>query len=657
MKRMWAIWLSIMLALGSAFLILDVSEETEGKVVVQEGVGYVPHAPFRINSNAEFDAMALAEGWQGNGSYDNPYIIENYDIDGTGYSYCLYVGNTTHNYTIMDCNLHDANGVLDWPYFPQSALCLYNTRYGLLENNTLLMNNQAGIYLNNAIIAKVMNNNASQNAVGIMLRYSGVVTMEDNTLSSHGNSGINLWQSHGNHIINNTISNSTPAGGIVLYDTQHNTVHSNTLTDDGIYVMGNSVSYWNTHTISTSNEVNGRPVQYWKNQIGGKIPPGAGQVILANCTGVTVENQILNNTHRGILVGYSTNLNINNNSAYSVDAGIVTAYSSDNWIDNNTVEYSGYGFGLHQSTGNTVTNNTISNNVRGGISINSGSDGNLICRNNITNHRQLSDGQYAMYVWNSNNNLIYHNNFINNTRRVYDNNPIEFNRNYYINGYPSGGNYWDGALKTDLYYGANQDLLGSDGIQDTPYTNIHGSNNIDEYPLQAPFNYTEYEVPLQQGWNLICLPTRQLNWSIDSVLESIDVKWNGLRTYDVIDSTWHSNIIYRPGVLNDLNELNHLHGYWINITEPGVTLTVKGDIFNSSLSLPLYAGWNLVGYSSLTEKSISDALAGTGYDRPVEGFDGGAPYHISQLPDAYMMKPGESYWVHVPADTIWVVDW
>jgi hypothetical protein len=71
----------------------------------------------------------------------------------------------------------------------------------------------------------------------------------------------------------------------------------------------------------------------------------------------------------------------------------------------------------------------------------------------------------------------------------------------------------------------------------------------------------------------------------------------------------------------------------------------------------LFAGWNLVGYPSLTQKTVSDALAGTGYDRPLEGFNATAPYRISQLADTYMMRPGEGYWMHVPVDTVWIVDW
>ena len=226
--------------------------------------------------------------------------------------------------------------------------------------------------------------------------------------------------------------------------------------------------------------------------------------------------------------------------------------------------------------------------------------------------------------------------------------------NTWDNGHPSGGNYWDDYSSPDQYHGFNQDLPGSDGIGDTAY-DIDGGSNIDNYPLMSPFEYTEFDIPLQHGWNLISLPVRQLNWSIDSVLESIAGKWDCIQTYDQTTSSWKSNIIGRPDSLNDLNEMNHLRGYWVNITEPGATLTVKGDKFGSTLSIPLKAGWNLVGYPSLVEKSISDALTGTGYDR-VEGFNATAPYRLSQLADSYLMKPGEGYWIHVPADSTWTVD-
>ncbi len=54
--------------------------------------------------------------------------------------------------------------------------------------------------------------------------------------------------------------------------------------------------------------------------------------------------------------------------------------------------------------------------------------------------------------------------------------------------------------------------------------------------------------------------------------------------------------------------------------------------------------------------TVVDALWGTGADR-VEVFNDLAPYRISEVSPTYIMRPGEGYWVHVPADTIWIINW
>ncbi len=103
-------------------------------------------------------------------------------------------------------------------------------------------------------------------------------------------------------------------------------------------------------------------------------------------------------------------------------------------------------------------------------------------------------------------------------------------------------------------------------------------------------------------------------------------------------------------------DVNNTMGLWVHITDVGDGNLTVGPGNCSATSVTLYSGWNMVGYPSLTPRAISDALAGTGYDA-VEGYNSTAPYLISLLADTYMMKPGEGYWVHVPADTVWVVDW
>jgi hypothetical protein len=166
-----------------------------------------------------------------------------------------------------------------------------------------------------------------------------------------------------------------------------------------------------------------------------------------------------------------------------------------------------------------------------------------------------------------------------------------------------------------------------------------------------------FDIPLNEGWNLISLPFVQPDPSIDQALSSISGKWDHIQVFNASQPDyWKTNITSRPDQLNDLNYLTHKTGFWINITESGVILTVPGNV-SASTNIYLLSGWNLVGYPSLTAKSITDALAGTGYDLPVETFNATAQYRIAPLADSYMMQPGEGYWVHVPADTMWVVDW
>ena len=108
------------------------------------------------------------------------------------------------------------------------------------------------------------------------------------------------------------------------------------------------------------------------------------------------------------------------------------------------------------------SNNYIKNN-RDGIYI-YGSY-NTIFLNDIVDNKRY--GIIVSTTSGNKNNLVYHNNLINNTIQAYSQRD-----NQWDNGYPSGGNYWDD------YNGTDND---GDGIGDTPY---HIPNNVfDRYPF------------------------------------------------------------------------------------------------------------------------------------------------------------------------------
>ncbi len=77
-------------------------------------------------------------------------------------------------------------------------------------------------------------------------------------------------------------------------------------------------------------------------------------------------------------------------------------------------------------------------------------------------------------------NLVFHNAFMDCERPAACDGP----GNRWDNGYPAGGNYWEGADLEDVFSGPNQDKAGSDGIGDTPVKVPLACT--DRYPLIRP---------------------------------------------------------------------------------------------------------------------------------------------------------------------------
>jgi len=393
---------------------------------------------------------------------------------------------------------------------------------------------------NNNIIT---NNTALNNGGGITLEWSSDNTIASNTVSNN-RCGISLSGSGSN---NNTVSNNKASNnryGICL-SWSHSTLVNNMLENNGIFISG----HFNTHNIDTTNTANGKPIYYYKNQEDITIDGwSAGQIILANCTNFTIknvdcsnasigvqlaycnycsiENSMFNNGSYGIYLissshnnlsnnkantnndcaiylEYSRYNDISNNSANSNDRyGIYLRKSSYNIISNNNASnnrdhYYGYGIYLEYSSYNNIHNNSASNNNRGfylyfssynNISHNNANMNNwygiyLIASSNnniFTNNANLNN-YYGIYLDYSSSNTIYHNNFINKAHQAYDK-----LTNFWDNGYPSGGNFWSDYTGVDEKSGPNQDQPGSDGIGDTPYSILGGSNR-DRYPLMYPW--------------------------------------------------------------------------------------------------------------------------------------------------------------------------
>jgi len=233
------------------------------------------------------------------------------------------------------------------------------------------------------------------------------------------------------------------------------------------------------------------------------------------------DNIVYNSSAYGAIEAvWSSNNTIYNNLAYFNQWGIATNHGSSNLIYNNTV-HSNRGSGIHidwPSTGNMVYNNNISLNANNGISFMNQASENIIREN------EIAGNNVGIYLSDSSNNIIYHNNFVDNTKQAYS----EVSTNVWDDGYPSGGNYWSDYTDIDQCSGPDQDIEGSDGIWDHPY-------KIDDY------NQDNYPVFGRANVDIVLVIDRSgsMSWYGDVIHHSsgaLTSTWRKVDTFDIDSS-------------------------------------------------------------------------------------------------------------------------
>jgi parallel beta-helix repeat protein len=281
-----------------------------------------------------------------------------------------------------------------------------------------------GIRIWSASHCSIHNNTLEPSTMaGVGIRMS---SSSDNTISNNrfinSSSGIGVWTSHNNAIHNNTLINMI--SGINLYRSDNNTLANNTvqlswlaleidgsvnntavgnvMTEGGIHMDGDLLEHWSTHTIDDTNVVNGKPIYYLKNVVGGTVAAGGGQVILGNATGVVVEDQDVSNVYSGIQVGFSSHNYVANNTAkYAKTDGITLLNSENNTVHNNDLSFNRRGLSLYTSNTNTVSFNTLTSNTGHGITV----DGHF---NTIANNT-LSGNWYGISLTRNEQNIVVNN--------------------------------------------------------------------------------------------------------------------------------------------------------------------------------------------------------------------------------------------------------
>ncbi len=360
----------VFLFLALACLLL-VAGDGEARIIYVDDDGGVdgdgtPEAPFQkiqdaVDASKDGDTVLVAEG-----HYREHVIINRTlevlgsgsattTIDGEGNGNVVVLtadGVIFEGFTVTGSVLSGINGAANKGIYVRSES-------NIIRNNNC-SGNQHGIYLDGVEGNNISSNELYRNTYGILIVGGHDNNIYGNHVQKHEVGGIYLSETSNNLVHNNTSFRDEK--GIMLYwESTGNTLLGNTCLENslvGIF-MGSSNNILSRNrlvgggldghagesgTIHNSNTVNGKPIRFIRNQVGGTVPGGAGQIILYGCDGVTVENQNCSDTYNGIQIIQSTGILVQNNQCFNItNQGIYLDRSTDCTIVNNTSSSSGLG--------------------------------------------------------------------------------------------------------------------------------------------------------------------------------------------------------------------------------------------------------------------------------------------------------------------------
>lgn len=413
----------------------------------------ISHAPIVIGANSDFTA---ANGiTAGTGTQADPYVIEGWTITPTcehgiaihdtnayvvvrdvtvatdpqwGAAYQCAAMNLTRASNVSVFRVNVPQGVDGIEVLNSTAIQIVATNITDFQATSYFLPH--GVYVSGSTAVEVRDSRLPN----VVSYRSSQVRMRGNTITTQ----LLITESDSVDVEDNVIAGPAGPGGYyatlqVLRSTR-TTIRGNTLLHGGFDVEGYLPEHYVSHAFGPDNEVHGKAVRFLTNLSNAAVDAtNLGQVLVLNCTNVSVAKAFVEDMEYGLDVAYSRAITIRD--ARIVNHGLVGLY-------------------VRWSQSLTVVNSTF------------------------------SGPRYGLYLSYVDGALIYHNDFLGNVFDVagdYANLQLD-------NGYPAGGNYWDSYRGVDRCRGAAQmDCTAADGIGDTMHnvTFAGWTIGVDRYPLMA----------------------------------------------------------------------------------------------------------------------------------------------------------------------------
>ncbi|MFO8052279.1 MAG: right-handed parallel beta-helix repeat-containing protein [Thermoplasmatota archaeon] len=305
------------------------------------------------------DSYRGIKGWGKENQRLTGLTMRNCTVSGMKY-YATYFSGLENcsfiNNTFFDCQ----HGIYLPGEFNVDSICIedcnisgnlaYDCEYGISLSkidSTCITNNRIkncdqGIYIEESVSSLVCSNLVRDyNKEGIVLKDDDNMTLRNNTIDGPGYSK----------------SSANKGSGVRLLKSKRIKLLNNNFKDSGIFLEPTTTSetkWYNTHNFS-GNKNNGKEIQYYHNRSSFSPASNAGQIIMAYCDHVNIEDQNIKNATTAVQLLECSDLNISNVTTEQCYFGI--------YIYNHQRDLSVYDRTINTSNNNTVIidNSTYTN--------------------------------------------------------------------------------------------------------------------------------------------------------------------------------------------------------------------------------------------------------------------------------------------------------
>ncbi|MCY3412074.1 MAG: right-handed parallel beta-helix repeat-containing protein [Candidatus Heimdallarchaeota archaeon] len=346
-------------------------------VTHSENIGLSSTNTIYIDGNANFTATASSHLWPGNGSIDDPIIIDGLDLHGS--EEMLFTLKNT------DLFLKIQHSVFNNSMY---GIFLENVSHAEISDN-VFSSNQWGVYQEVSANNSFISNSFISNTIGIYNLNSYDVIIESNDFHKdywsihHHRSGDSIIQENvftgastalhmerareGNYVTNNEIENSDEGIRLTLSGDGNDIVNNN-IFDNNYGIIGSSTAFANI----SNNDI-------YDNNNGIFLTGGSGNnitenIVHRNVIGIHVDrqsgsyasiisgNSAFENTECGIKLSFGTNTFAYNNEMYMNQRGLQLSYGVQNSAYNNNIHDNQYGIYLDSADNPRIYGHDLVNN-------------------------------------------------------------------------------------------------------------------------------------------------------------------------------------------------------------------------------------------------------------------------------------------------------